>query len=60
MIHHMCGGFGAWLGAVVFDRSGNYGTVFLIMCVASLVAALLTIVLDWVGPADRSTEQPAG
>ena len=58
MIHHMCGGFGAWLGAVVFDRSGNYGSVFLIMSLASLIAALLTIVLDWTGPADRSAEQP--
>jgi predicted MFS family arabinose efflux permease len=56
MIHHMCGGFGAYLGAVVFDRTGNYGPVFLVMCIACLVAALLSIVLDWTGPADRETQ----
>ena len=64
MIHHMCGGFGAYLGAVVFDRSGNYATVFLVMAIASLVAALLSIVLDWTGPTDRnpatgSRQEPA-
>jgi len=54
MIHHMCGGLGAYLGAVVFDSTGAYDAVFIIMCVASLVAALFTFALSRAGPADPS------
>jgi len=54
MVHHMCGGLGAYLGAVVFDGTGSYETVFIVMCVASLAAALFTWALSRAGPADPS------
>ena len=54
MIHHMCGGLGAYIGAVVFDGTGSYDVVFIVMCVASLAAALFTWALSRAGPADPS------
>ena len=54
MIHHMCGGLGAYIGAVVFDGTGSYDAVFIVMCVASLAAALFTWALSRAGPADPS------
>jgi predicted MFS family arabinose efflux permease len=39
MIHHMCGGLGAWLGAVSFDRSGSYDVSFAVMLALSVLAA---------------------
>ena len=54
MIHHMCGGLGAWLGAAVFDGTGAYDAVFITMCAVSLAAALFTWALSRAGPADPS------
>jgi predicted MFS family arabinose efflux permease len=54
MIHHMCGGLGAYIGAVAFDGTGSYDLVFIVMCIASLAAALFTWALSWAGPADPS------
>jgi predicted MFS family arabinose efflux permease len=54
MVHHMCGGLGAYIGAVVFDGTGSYDVVFIVMCVASLAAALFTWALSRAGPADPS------
>jgi hypothetical protein len=31
MIHHMCGGLGAWIGAAVFDARGGYDVAFAVM-----------------------------
>ena len=45
MIHHMCGGIGAWLGAASFDRTGNYDVAFIVMLVLSLIATVLTLML---------------
>lgn len=45
MIHHMCGGVGAYLGAASFDATGNYDLAFMIMLALSFVAALLTFML---------------
>ena len=45
MVHHMCGGLGAYFGAVLFDAQGHYDTAFLIMLVLSAAAALLTLPL---------------
>ncbi len=42
MIHHMCGGLGAYIGAILFDMQGNYHTAFTLMLVLSLVATALT------------------
>jgi predicted MFS family arabinose efflux permease len=50
MIHHMCGGIGAWLGGVVFDGTGAYTGVFITMCIASAVATLMTVALSRMGP----------
>ena len=54
MVHHMCGGLGAYIGALVFDGTGSYDVVFIVMCVASLAAALFTWALSRAGPADPS------
>ena len=42
MIHHMCGGLGAWIGAALFDTSGTYDGAFIVMASASVLAGLLT------------------
>lgn len=42
MVHHIAGGFGAWLGAVWFDADGNYDAVLLVMLVTSIAGTLLT------------------
>lgn len=44
MVHHICGGFGAWLGAAVFDKQGNYTAAFTVMFAASLVALVATLI----------------
>ena len=46
MIHHMCGGLGAYLGAVMFDLQGNYDMAFIIMLATSAVAAAMCA---WLG-----------
>ena len=40
MIHHICGGFGAWLGARVFDQTGTYHVAFASVFTASVAAIL--------------------
>ncbi len=42
MVHHMCGGLGAWGGAVLFDAQGSYDNAFVIMLVMSVIAAGLS------------------
>ena len=49
MVHHMCGGIGAYVGAALFDASGSYDTAFVLMLVLSIVAAVCTVPLR--GPA---------
>ena len=43
MIHHMCGGLGAWIGAAVFDARGGYDVAFAVMAASSVLAAMLTV-----------------
>lgn len=45
MIHHMCGGLGAWIGAIQFDANGGYNSSFVIMAGASAIGIVLTVVL---------------
>lgn len=45
MVHHACGGLGAWLGGVVFDATGSYDRVFAVMLVSSIIATGLTLAL---------------
>lgn len=44
MVHHICGGLGAWLGAAIFDREGEYTQAFTMMFVASIVALAATLI----------------
>lgn len=46
MVHQIFGGIGAYLGAAVFDASGGYGIAFAVMFVVSLVALILTFLLQ--------------
>lgn len=43
MVHHICGGIGAWLGATAFDATGDYDISFTIMLAGSLLAFLLSL-----------------
>ena len=43
MIHHMCGGLGAWIGAAIFDASGGYDAAFAVMLASSVLASVLTL-----------------
>ncbi len=45
MVHHIAGGFGAWLGAVWFDSAGNYDAVLMVMLVTSIAGTALTILI---------------
>ena len=45
MVHQIFGGLGAYLGAAVFDLTGNYDTAFATMFAVSLFALLLTLLL---------------
>ena len=41
MVHHICGGMGAYAGAVLFDRQGSYQNAFVAMLVLSVAGLLL-------------------
>ena len=43
MIHHMCGGLGAWIGAAIFDATSGYDAAFAVMLASSVLACLLTL-----------------
>jgi predicted MFS family arabinose efflux permease len=45
MVHQICGGIGAYLGAAAFDATGRYDAAFWLMFVLSLVALVLTLML---------------
>lgn len=45
MVHHVFGGFGAYLGAAVFDGTGTYDVAFGIMFGSSVLAVALTAML---------------
>jgi len=45
MLHHACGGIGAWLGGAVFDARGSYDRAFALMLLSSVVAIALTMAL---------------
>ena len=46
MVHHIFGGFGAWVGARLFDNDGNYDYAFAIMMSASVAGMFLTMMLS--------------
>ncbi len=43
MVHQICGGIGAWLGAANFDARGDYDAMFIAMIAVSVAAVLLTM-----------------
>jgi predicted MFS family arabinose efflux permease len=45
MIHHLCGGIGAWIGAALFDAKAGYDAAFVLMFVSSVFACLLSAAL---------------
>ncbi|HEU5016614.1 MAG TPA: MFS transporter [Pseudolabrys sp.] len=46
MVHQIFGGIGAYLGAAVFDASGDYGIAFAIMFASSVIALILSLLLQ--------------
>ena len=46
MVHHICGGLGAYVGAAVFDATGTYNAAFVFMLVISALAVVLTLMLQ--------------
>lgn len=45
MVHHVCGGIGAYIGARIFDATNGYRIAFMIMLAASAIAFVLTLLL---------------
>ena len=45
MIHHMCGGLGAYVGGALFDAQGHYDTAFAMMLTLSIAAAGFAVAL---------------
>lgn len=45
MVHHICGGIGAYFGAAVFDVTHRYDAAFLTVLVLSSIALVLTMPL---------------
>lgn len=45
MVHHICGGIGAYMGASIFDSSSRYDLAFMIMLATSVIAAALSFAL---------------
>jgi MFS family permease len=50
MVHHICGGAGAYLGASIFDATGRYDGAFLVMLAVSVIALALTLWLNRLPP----------
>jgi predicted MFS family arabinose efflux permease len=46
MVHNICGGLGAYLGAAVFDATGGYDIAFRAMLIVSALALVLTLCLS--------------
>jgi predicted MFS family arabinose efflux permease len=57
MVHHFCGGIGAYLGAALFDATARYDAVFVIMLISAIVALGLTGLLS---RTPRGVAQSAG
>jgi len=51
MVHQVFGGIGAYLGAALFDVTGSYNDAFTLMAAVSLLAVILTLMLQRQSPA---------
>ncbi len=58
MVHHICGGIGALIGALLFDANGSYETALWIMLASSAIAGLLTLGLRGGTPHTGSARHP--
>ncbi|MBI4292927.1 MAG: MFS transporter [Betaproteobacteria bacterium] len=45
MVHHVCGGIGAYIGASIFDATSRYDVAFVIMFAVSAIALVLMIAM---------------
>jgi MFS family permease len=45
-IHHLAGGFWAWLGGVVFDKTGDYQLIFIVSAVMAFIAFLCSLAIS--------------
>lgn len=45
MVHHMCGGLGAYVGAALFDAEGHYDSAFVLMLGLSVAAVVFSAAL---------------
>ncbi len=60
MVHQIAGGFGAFIGAWIFDRSGSYDDAFLLMLALSVGAAVLTLLVRERPLAGQAISPPPG
>jgi predicted MFS family arabinose efflux permease len=42
-IHHFGGGFWAYMGGVIFDRTGSYRLIFILSAILAAIALLCTV-----------------
>lgn len=62
-VHHVGGGFWAYLGGVIYDKSGGYTLAFAILAGASVVALVCTLLIKevrHVAPAGEESGRSAG
>jgi len=45
-VHHLGGGFWAFMGGSIFDRTGSYRLVFILSAIMALVAALSAMLIE--------------
>jgi len=57
MVHHICGGIGAYLGAALFDATTSYNAAFIAMLISAMIALILTLMLSRTA---TTMAQPAG
>ena len=60
MVHQFAGGFGAFLGAWIFDNRGSYDDAFKLMLVLSVVAAVLVTLVREKRIDEPVTSSPPG
>lgn len=46
MVHQTCGGLGAYIGARIYDATGNYDAAFALLFVLSAIATILSLMLE--------------
>ena len=60
MVHQIAGGFGAFLGAWIFDNRGGYDDAFKLMLILSLAAVILTYMVREKAVTGTLTSSPPG